>query len=296
MEKSLLRSQGSKSKQATDLLLRHYAEEVRLASGFTSKRLFEAYSTVPRERFLGPGPWLIMADGVEPLKIAKHERSWLYHNTTVVLNKAKHLNNGHPGWWANLLERADPRLGDNVLHIGCGTGYYTAILAELVGSKGTVHGLDVDATNVANAKRNLRPWPHVTVSRKNGLLIDSGSFDSIIVSAGINFVPPQWAKCMSTSGKMILPLACRTKQSDTATFGELLLVRRTHNAHTVEFSGPVAIYPCIGANSPKLNAALRKALRDRPRGKLSLRLDPHDKVRSCWYHEADACISTRPSK
>ena len=40
-----------------------YAEEVRAVSNVRSVALLRAFSTVPRERFLGPGPWQILRPG-----------------------------------------------------------------------------------------------------------------------------------------------------------------------------------------------------------------------------------------
>ncbi|HXW92010.1 MAG TPA: hypothetical protein VEK33_15790, partial [Terriglobales bacterium] len=36
-----------------------YAEEIRLAANINSATLIEAFMRVPRENFLGPGPWKI---------------------------------------------------------------------------------------------------------------------------------------------------------------------------------------------------------------------------------------------
>ena len=38
-----------------------YAREVQFAANLTTPGLAEAYAKVPREKFLGPGPWQIGA-------------------------------------------------------------------------------------------------------------------------------------------------------------------------------------------------------------------------------------------
>ena len=40
---------------------RRYAEEIRAVANLRSAALVEAFATVPRERFLGPGPWQILS-------------------------------------------------------------------------------------------------------------------------------------------------------------------------------------------------------------------------------------------
>lgn len=40
---------------------RFYAEELRAVAGIRSDALVEAFATVPREAFLGPGPWQVLS-------------------------------------------------------------------------------------------------------------------------------------------------------------------------------------------------------------------------------------------
>jgi tRNA A58 N-methylase Trm61 len=45
--------------------------------------------------------------------------------------------------------------GEHVLHLGCGTGYYTAIAAELVGPTGKVTAIEIDAALAQKARAAL---------------------------------------------------------------------------------------------------------------------------------------------
>ena len=67
----------------------------------------------------------------------------LFRHALIALDEKLGLNNGLPAFWAFLLDRLDVALGESVIHLGCGTGYYTAILAELVGPAGKVRALDI---------------------------------------------------------------------------------------------------------------------------------------------------------
>jgi protein-L-isoaspartate(D-aspartate) O-methyltransferase len=58
--------------------------------------------------------------------------------------------------------------GDRVLHIGCGSGYYTAILASMVGPGGHVTAIDVDPALAAAAATHLADWPWVSVRQGDG--------------------------------------------------------------------------------------------------------------------------------
>jgi SAM-dependent methyltransferase len=54
--------------------------------------------------------------------------------------------------------------GDRVLHVGAGLGYYSAILAEIVGRSGEVTAIEIDAGLAEGARANLaRAWPQASV-------------------------------------------------------------------------------------------------------------------------------------
>ena len=56
----------------------------------------------------------------------------------------RRLNNGQPSGHAVWIASAVPNLGDHVVHIGAGTGYYSAILAHVVGGSGRVTAVEID--------------------------------------------------------------------------------------------------------------------------------------------------------
>jgi protein-L-isoaspartate(D-aspartate) O-methyltransferase len=60
-----------------------------------------------------------------------------------------------------LFDHLDLLPGEQVLHLGCGTGYYTAIIAELVGSAGRVTAVEIDATLARKARAALADGPQV---------------------------------------------------------------------------------------------------------------------------------------
>ncbi len=83
----------------------------------------------------------------------------LYHNVLVALDEERGLNTGEPGLWARFFDRLGIARGSRILQIGTGSGYFTAILAELAGPDGQVEGFEVDEPLAAAAQRNLAPWP-----------------------------------------------------------------------------------------------------------------------------------------
>jgi protein-L-isoaspartate(D-aspartate) O-methyltransferase len=101
-----------------------------------------AFATVPREQFVGPGPWRIKSpmDPAEYWTTEDDNASHVYHDVLIALDESRGINNGQPSLWAYLSDHLDLMPREQVLHLGCGTGYYTGIIAELVGSAGPDHG------------------------------------------------------------------------------------------------------------------------------------------------------------
>jgi protein-L-isoaspartate(D-aspartate) O-methyltransferase len=105
-----------------------YAEKIRGLAGLRSPALFRALGRVPREDFVGPGPWKIalvsqVLEGYRDTPDA--DPCHLYDNVLVALDPARRLNNGEP---AALLRWFDsPDRAGNVSCTSAGVGYYTAI-------------------------------------------------------------------------------------------------------------------------------------------------------------------------
>ena len=48
-----------------DEIRHYYAEELRAVANLQSEALVRAFAKVPREHFLGPGPWQVFSPGLE---------------------------------------------------------------------------------------------------------------------------------------------------------------------------------------------------------------------------------------
>ena len=113
---------------------REYAEKLREESGVAADAVIRAFARVPREAYLGPPPWRCYAPGLSELT---SDPADLYRNALVAIDAARGINNGEPALHVRLISEMNPQPGEYVVHIGTGTGYYTAILAELVGPEGS---------------------------------------------------------------------------------------------------------------------------------------------------------------
>jgi len=96
---------------------------------------------------------------------------YVYVDTTVSIVREKGINNGQPSVHAKWIASAAINEGDHVVHVGTGTGYYTAIMAHLVGSSGRVTGIEFDPTLATRAKVNLASYSHVQIIEGDGTLV-----------------------------------------------------------------------------------------------------------------------------
>lgn len=270
-----------------DAARRSYAEELRLTTRMDSLALFEAFATVPRERFLGPGPWRFLRHA-ELHTTENADPKHVYHNVLIALDESKSINNGQPSLWATFFDRLGVRANDHVLHLGCGTGYYTAILAELTGPQSKITAIDIDESIADRARLALALWPQVTVVHADGAIGPFDPADIIVASAGATHPQPSWLAALKPAGKLLFPLAPAKGPGAMA-----LLTRKSEKIFAAELHFGTYFIPFTGACDPAVASHLSSAL-DRDQGKVvqSLRLDPHDKTDTCWLHGAGWCFST----
>jgi len=265
-----------------------YAEELRSLTQMSSPELFAAFAKVPRERFVGPGPWRILGRD-ENWTTQSDDPRHLYHNVLIALDEAKGINNGQPSMWALFLDQLGVRAGDHLLHLGCGTGYYTAILAEVVGPEGRITAIEIDNAIAERARIALAPWPQVSVLHGDGARGPFEPADVIVVSAGATHPPASWLAALNPGGKLLFPLT-----PDHGTGAMAYLTRRSADNFEARLIFGVKFIPFTGARDPKVSTELAEALnRDAGAAVKSLRCDPHEKDDTCWLHGDGWCFSTR---
>jgi protein-L-isoaspartate(D-aspartate) O-methyltransferase len=265
---------------------RSYAEELKYVAHIGSDAIVRAFAKVPREAFLGPGPWRI-ASGKD-WTTADDDPKHLYHNILVAIDPARGLNNGQPGFLAYLIDALELKAGEHVAHIGCGTGYYSAILAEVVGKNGRVTAVEIDRKLAARAKRNLSPWPHVSVLAADGSRCGLDPVDALLINAGATHPAAIWLNALAPDGRMVLPLTVENRG------GSMLKVTRLAAGYSARFIGAVGIFPCVGARSKRANRQLKAAFAAGKANAIrSLRRDRHKLDRTCWLHGTDFCLSRR---
>jgi protein-L-isoaspartate(D-aspartate) O-methyltransferase len=273
-----------------------FAEDLRVAAGITTDAIIAAFACVPRETFVGAPPWRVGTRIMQEYQTFEGNPAVLYHDVVVALDEEREINNGGPGLWARLFQEAQPQAGDRVLHLGCGTGYYTAILAELVGSNGFVHGVEVEPQLAKRAKDALASWPNVTVTCSEGVRISPESWDLIIVSAGATHPLGSWLAGLKPNGRLLFPLTANTPNPRSGTGALLLVSRCGDRAFAARFLSPASFVHFAGGRDSEANMRLLQVIRQgfaKITDVHSLRQDQHDEDDTCWLHADTFCISYR---
>jgi len=269
-----------------------YAEELRAAGPVGSEAVVRAFATVPRERFLGPGPWRIRSErGRDAYRTTPDaDPRHVYHDVLMALDETRGINNGSPSLWAFVLDHLGVAAGEAVLHLGCGTGYYSAILAELVGVDGQVIAVEQDPGLAGRARKALAEWRQVALVQADSASFTAGQLDVVVVSAGATHPLPGWLSALRLGGRLLFPLTSQRLG------GFMLKVTRAGAGERLaaELLCRAWFIPFTGACDPALDARLATAIEgghdDLVR---SLRLDRHVPDGSCWLHGDGFCLSWR---
>jgi protein-L-isoaspartate(D-aspartate) O-methyltransferase len=204
---------------------RLYARQMLSRSGLTDPALEEAFASVPREAFLGPPPWRV--SGFAGLHtMAGDDPSLVYQDALFALDPARGVNNGSPALHALMLHRLGVRPGQTVAHIGAGSGYYTAILSELVGLGGRVLAVEIDARLAAMARAALAGRANVTVIEGDGGTSPDAPVDRIYVNYAVADLMPAWIEGLADAGRLIVPIGVAAQGRPNAASGAAFLIER----------------------------------------------------------------------
>jgi protein-L-isoaspartate(D-aspartate) O-methyltransferase len=237
------------------VIRRAFAKQTLLAAGVDSDTpLEEAIAAVPRERFLGSPPWRISRQGRGYETVRSHDPAVLYQDALFALLSPRGVNNGSPSLHARWLHALSLSEGDRVVHIGAGTGYYTAIMAQLVGSRGHVFAVEFDPALAAFAREALAGRSNVTVIEGDGAEWPREAVDAVYVNASFERPADAWIESLRTGGRLVFPLGVpRPKPSPQggthALHGAGLCVTRRRGGLAARWLGPAFFVCAEGALS-----------------------------------------------
>lgn len=184
------------SQQRQDMI-----EHQLIERGITDEAVLEAMRRVPRHSF-----------------VPEHLRSEAYADRALPLGPDQTIS--QPYIVALTLEAARLSPNDHVLEIGTGSGYQTALIAEIARA---VYSIELDPALLAQSEHRLKGlgYDNVYLRAGNGWKgwPEVAPFDAIIVAAAAAEIPRDLVKQLGPGGRMILPLGEEEQ--------ELLLLERT---------------------------------------------------------------------
>ncbi len=188
--------------------------------GIADARVLEAMGRVPRERFVPPA--------AAPLAYADRPLS-VGHGQTI----------SQPYIVAFMSEAARLSETDRVLDVGTGSGYQTAILAELVRE---VHTIEIVPELAARAREVLEELGYTNVRYHVGDgfrgVPAAAPFDAILVAAAPRRVPPPLVEQLADGGRLVLPVGEHVQS--------LLRIERRGEGVVEEDLLPVRFVPRVG--------------------------------------------------
>jgi len=268
------------------IVRRAYAKQVTMRCNAAHPRVEAAFAAVRREAFLGPGPWPLLRSHPY-VTTPDDDPVYLYQDLLVGLVPERRLNNGEPSGHAMLMAQANPRPGEHVVHIGAAVGYYTAILAHMVGSGGRVTAIECDPGLAARLAANFAGQPNVRAVRGDGSKVGFDPADVIYVNAGATRPVDLWLDRLKDGGRMIMAL---TKDKDTG--GAWFRIERRGVEFLAKWISAAGLFPCEGARDAESERALVAAF-DKGGGERVTRLYRCGDVpeEQCWLKGPDWCLA-----
>jgi protein-L-isoaspartate(D-aspartate) O-methyltransferase len=195
------------------------------ARGITDERVLAAMERVPRHEFA-----------------PERYRDQAYQDHPLPIGEGQTIS--QPYIVALMLEALELAARDRVLEVGTGSGYVTALLAELTSQ---VISIERHASLADSARALLAGlgYSNVQVVAGDGTqgYSDAAPYDAIIVSAAALTVPPSLLAQLAEGGRMIIPVGAEDAQ-------QLRLVRMENGEAKIEFHELCRFVPLISGTEP----------------------------------------------
>lgn len=191
------------------------------ARGIHDERVLAAMASVAREEFIAP-----------------ELRENAYEDRPLSIGCSQTIS--QPYIVAAMLQAAELRPTDNALELGTGSGYQTALLAEIVAR---VTSIERHAELAAVAQERLARlgYTNVQLAVGDGTLGYAGNapYDAILVSAAAPEIPQTLIEQLAIGGRLVLPVGNRDTQ-------DLFLVHRDEFGLRRQRLDGCAFVPLIG--------------------------------------------------
>lgn len=270
-----------------------------IADASGNSALERAFAAVPREKFLGDSRWAIIKDATRSVELTSNDPVLIYQDVVVGLQRERCVNNGSPSLHARFLHALAPKRGERVAHIGAGAGYYTALLANLVGPDGRVTAVEFNGELARRAAENLADLSTVSVVDGDGAVWPEEDADIIYVNFAVARPAERWLKGLLPGGRLLFPLGPAEEDMTLGGVGYAprcvaMMITRTANGFAARVLEQVSF---VGAEG-----VLRGSIAERQELKASLERGKAGDIRSlvwnervlperCWYASDDWALS-----
>lgn len=154
-------------------------------SDVTDLRIIDAMLAVPREEF-----------------VPASQRAMAYLDLDLEVAPKRFLIK--PVVLARMLQASDVKATDNVLVVGCPTGYSAAVIAQFVGN---VTAIESDAALAAKASEGLARLGYSNITLAAGMPADghatNGPYDLIVLAGATEVVPTGLYKQLAPGGQLV---------------------------------------------------------------------------------------------
>lgn len=187
--------------------------------GIKDPRILDAMLKVKRHRFVPP-----------------HIRHSAYEDYPLPIGEGQTIS--QPYIVALMSELLAPKSTERILEIGTGSGYQTAILAELAGEVYTIEILEPLARQSERLLKELN-YKNIKVKIGDGFLgwPESFPYDGIIVTCAPEKIPPPLLEQLAEGGRLVIPVG--------RYWQDLKLVRKIKNRIKEEDVIPVRFVPML---------------------------------------------------
>ncbi len=184
------------------------------------ERVLAAMRKVPRHEF-----------------VPDSEKRAAYRDTPLPIGESQTIS--QPYIVALMTELTRPEKNHRVLEVGTGSGYQTAVLAEIVEH---VYSIEIEQTLARTASEVLEKlgYDNVTVRAGDGYSgwVEHAPFDSIVITAAPDHIPQPLVEQLKPGGRMVVPVG-----PTAATQQLLVLEKKADGKVTSTFVAAVRFVP-----------------------------------------------------